>query len=409
VIGCRRAALLLTCTLVSCASHGDASAVTVDVSGPEGQPIAASNSLDVLSVEAVVNGAQGTLIVDTGSPVVVLDPSAFAHASLPDGAGTVDAVALGALAFTSQYVVGAELITSPDPTVPLDGSLGCGILCAFAVSFDYRGSTVTLGPSSPPANVASIVRTPFSRLGGGLSTIAGVPGTVSLPASRIVIGVTVEGHAETFVVDSGSSLVTLRVAAFNLLLADGRAHIDNVGTAVGSENATSGVTRLRSCAIGTEEIDGLVASAGSALEPALDDVSAEIGEPIDGIVGGSFLRSFYVTVDYPDSALLLRRYTAGAPTFDGFDRVGVGITPATGSGLATVSEVFAGTDAATQGVAVGDEVVRIDGHALAGLGATAVDALLSGNVGATKSVTFGTAATLSMKTVSITVDDILPL
>ena len=77
----------------------------------------------------------------------------------------------------------------------------------------------------------------------------------------------------------------------------------------------------------------------------------------------------------------------------------------------TVAYVFSGTDAAAHGVMVGDVIVAIDGQPLAGLGSTAIDVLLSGPVGSTKSVQFGTtgAPTLSMRSVSIAVDDVLPL
>jgi C-terminal processing protease CtpA/Prc len=148
-----------------------------------------------------------------------------------------------------------------------------------------------------------------------------------------------------------------------------------------------------------------------ALDQTLDEVAAEIGEPIDGLVGGSFLRNFFVTVDYPNTTLRLQRYTKGAPTFDLFDRVGVGINPGTDGTSPSVAGVFAGTDAAKLGVANGDVIVAIDGHPLAKLGPSALNALLAGPLGSTKTVEFGIAssASLSMKTVTLGVDDILAL
>ncbi len=407
----RSIALSLAVFAWSCSS-AHAGGVTVDVTGPQGEPIAATHSTDILIVDVSVDGVRGNAVVDTGSPIVALDPSAFAGATLPDGAGTVGSLALGPLAISHPPVVGANLITSPDPTVPIDGSLGCGILCAFVVSLDYRGATVTLGASAPPANVAqpggSVA---FSLQGGGTSSISGVPGSVDFPASRIVVSTTVEGHAYSFVVDTGSSLVLLRQSIFNALVADGRAQIGGLTTATVGASSTSSVTRVRSLSVAGQEVDGLVASSDPSLESGLDSVATEIGGEVDGLVAGSFLRQFYVTVDYPGGALELRRYTEGGPTYDLFDRVGVDVAPASGANPARVTTVYAGTSAAALGVSVGDAIVAIDGEPLAGLGSTAVDVAVSGPVGSTKTVEFGAAssASLSMKSVSIGVDDILPL
>lgn len=396
--------------LVALACSSSQGALTVV--GEQGRPIPVTNISDTFVIPIVVDGVAGTAIVDTGSPIVVFDPSAFSGAGLPSGSGTVAKVGVGTLTVESPTVVGANLVTSPDPSIPIGGSLGCAILCSFAVSLNYRDATVTLGTAALPANVASAgTKVPFSLEGGGSFTVTDVPGNVDFPASRIAVSATVEGHVYAFVVDSGDSFVTLRESIFQGLVADGRGELSGLSTASVGGGSTSSVTRLRSFVVGGEEVDGLVASEDDAVEADLDAVSTEVGHEVDGIVGGSFLRQFYVTVDYPSSTLVLSKYTTGAPTFDSFDRVGMAVTPASSTEGATVSGVETGTNAASLGVSEGDVIVAIDGHALAELGATAIDALLSGPVGSTKSVQFGTASSslVSMKTVSIGVDDLLPL
>jgi len=398
-----RSAILACLLALGCGSAK--SGVTVDVAGTQGLPIPATNVSDILVVDLSVGDAHATAVVDTGSPIVALDPSSFTGAHLPNGAGNISTLTLGALTFTNQSVVGANLIASPDPSIPIGGSLGCGILCAFAVSLDYRGSTVTLGSAPGPANVASPgTSVPFSLEGGGSETISGVPGSVVFPASRIAVSVTVEGKPYSFIVDTGSSFMLLRQALFTSLVADGRAQIGGIGTATVGQESTSAVTRLRSVVVGGEEVTGLVGNDDSSLESVLDGIASEVGHDVDGLVGGSFLREFYVTVDYPGGALVLRRYTANGPSYDSFDRVGVAVTPANGTTPATVSQVFPGTDAASKGLAVGDLVLAIDGQPLATLGSTAVNALLSGDVGSSKTLELGT-----MTSVSVAVDDILPL
>jgi hypothetical protein len=54
-------------------------------------------------------------------------------------------------------------------------------------------------------------------------------------------------------------------------------------------------------------------------------------------------------------------------------------------------------------------MVAIDGAPLASLTLTQVEVMLGGAVGSTKSVQFGSAATLANQTVSIAVDELLPL
>ena len=407
------ASLLLA---VACSSSqgttADASAPLTPFTGTPGEPIKVDNVLDILIVPVVANGVAGTAVVDTGSPIVGLDPSSFPDANLPNGAGTVASLDVGALAFPGATVVGANLIDSPDPSIPLGGSLGCIVLCDFAVSLNYRDAQLTLGKGATPANVATPgTLIPFSLTGGGVFTLTDVPGAVTFPVSRVLLTLTLEGTPHPFVVDTGSSFVTLREAVFTGLVADGRTVIGGVGTATVGMESTSSIARLRSVDIGGAEVEGEVGAYDPSIEDTLDEISNEIGSPVDGLVGGSFLRQFFVTVDYPNSQLTLQRYTKGAPTFDVFDRVGIAVSPTDGDAPPTVAYVFAGTAAEKLGVAIGDVVVAVDGHSLTSLGATAISMLLSGDVGSSKTVELGKAAsaTLSMRSVSIGVDDVLAL
>ena len=88
--------------------------VTVDETGALGQPIPVTVAADVLVVPVAVDGISGSLVVDTGSPIVAVDPLPFQGAALPNGSGTVSLLTLGGLAFHSLPVVGAALISSPD-------------------------------------------------------------------------------------------------------------------------------------------------------------------------------------------------------------------------------------------------------------------------------------------------------
>src|SRR5258708_6725359 len=236
-------------------------APSLTFTGAQGQPIPATPYSDVLLVGLSVNGVMGTAVVDTGSPIVALDPPAFAGAHLPNGAGLVDTLTVGALTFTHPYVGGANLTMTADPAVSLGGSLGCGILCTFAVSLNYRDNEVTLGTASLPANVAAVgTNVSFTLEGGGRGAIRGVPGVVLIPKSRIPVTVTIEGHDHPLVLDTGSSLLFLRQSILSGLTNDGRGAITGVGTVAVNGQSTSTITRVRSVILAGAEVDGLVAS-----------------------------------------------------------------------------------------------------------------------------------------------------
>ena len=77
-----------------------------------------------------------------------------------------------------------------------------------------------------------------------------------------------------------------------------------------------------------------------------------------------------------------------------------------------VQSVYPNTDAATKNVMVNDQVVAVDGTALASVGFVAnADALLDGTPGTSKMITFGAKTgdpSLANATVSILVNDLIP-
>jgi hypothetical protein len=224
------------------------------------------------------------------------------------------------------------------------------------------------------------------------------------------VTVTIEGTAYPFMLDTGSGDTVISQAILSKVIADGRATMATQDEDIGGA-ASGTLTRLRSVVVGGAEVDGLIATEDSNINADLPAIGAEVGHEVDGLLGGSFLRQFYVTVDYPGGMLHLQRYTVGGPTFDELDSIGVAVGASDASGGVTVEEVFPGTDASAKGMAVGDVILAVDGQSLATVGATAAQAAFSGAVGSTKMIQFGPAAstTLSMQTVAIGVDDLLPL
>ena len=151
---------------------------------------------------------------------------------------------------------------------------------------------------------------------------------------------------------------------------------------------------------------GVVIAHDTSFDSNLANVSDDAGETIDGSLGGTFLHNFYVTVDYPSKKLHLAPYTDLSFAIDPAELIGItlGTLAGGGYGVATVS-----ADASAVGVELDDEIVAIDGQTLSSLSVYEVAALLYGQVGTTKQVTFGGAVTLSNQTITLPVENQLPL
>ncbi len=406
----RRFILVAAALALGCGSTGGGGGSNLNYTGTPGQPAQALLFSNVLLADLTVDGVAGQrVVVDTGSPVVLLSPASFPGISIPDGSGTVASIGFGGLTFQQPPVLGANLLSSPDPTIPIAGAFGCTILCNFAASFNYRDQQVVLGAGATPANLQPSVDVPFQLEGGGIAQIQGVPGTVPFPPSRITLNANVEGTPHTIVVDTGASFVILRESVYSQITSDGRTQLGGIQATSISGMSTATVTRLKSLVLGAAEVDGVAASADPAFDTLLDGLANEIGRTVDGLVGGTFLREFLVTVDYPIRTLHFARWVDRSFIVDEFERIGVDFGAASGQGYA-VGTVFQGTDAASKGVMTGDVIVAIDGQPLASVGPTAANLALAGTVGSTKMVQFGMASApqLSGQTVAIRVDELLP-
>jgi hypothetical protein len=268
------------------------------------------------------------------------------------------------------------------------------VFCQFPTSFDYRDGKVTLGATAAPADAAEELVVPFSVEGGGR-----VSGTaLVLQPTRIVLSVMVEGKSYRFMADTGASTTILSPELFATLTGDGRGRLDglSVGTVGGSYDASA--TRLHDLQLGAATVTDLAAMTVGG--PQLAAISGEVGMTLDGLVGGTFWREFYLTVDYPAGLLHLRRYPSRAHITDEFVRVGIELKHS-GSGF-VIDVVHANSDAAAQGLMSGDEVVSIGGTPLAGLDGSSATHLLMGHAGDQKELLLG-----SQKSVTVLVEDLI--
>jgi hypothetical protein len=398
------AAAALACLPAAACGGGSSGLPTMGMPGVPSPALVGSN---ILFVDAALDGhAGGRMLVDSGSPVTFIDETAFPGATLPDT--TQVQIDLGIGALTIDNIPALETTTYTMDGLNLGGILGGNVLRQFSAAFDYRDRQLRLGDGAAPADIeqpgASV---PFRLQGGGLAKILGV--TVALPPTRIPVTVTIEGVDHPFMLDTGASEVTLRSSLFATLTSDGRAVLGGLPISTAYGGMTGQVCRARSVVVGGEEVtDPPVITIGDSL---IDALQSEVGHSFDGLLGGSFLREFFVTIDYPRGTLHLQRYATRDHIVDEFQRVGIALGPdATGAHRYSVQTVYAGSDAQAKGLLPGYEVLAVDGQMLDGLDPLDADDLLDGTVGTTKQITLGQAggALPAGSIVPVRVDDLVP-
>ena len=362
--------------------------------------LAFSHATNIVPATVSVNGTVGILGVDTGSPFVVLNPTEFPSAPANDTEGTVGSFSVGSTTLSNTTVISLNTLTSPDPSVPIGGLLGCAVICNYVASFNYRDAQFTLGAATAPTGLGASTMFPFTLQGGGVTQ------GITVPKSRVVVTVTIEGASHLMILDTGASFVTLRSTVFATVTGDGRPTLPGgmIETATGSSSST--MARVRTIAVGGVSASNVVVIGDPTTDTLFDTLTAELGQTIDGSLGGTYLRDFYVTIDYPNQQVSLAPYNDLSWAIDPAERLGIQFGGSASAGY-QVAAVVAGSDAAAKGVSVGDTLLAIDGASLASLSASQLAAQVSGTVGVAKTVQFGAARSLANQTVSILVDQLL--
>jgi hypothetical protein len=432
---------LVTAATLSCGSSGSSTppGPGITTTGNLGEPTTALIAGNLIFVKASMNmmaedpGSFGMLI-DSGSPVVLIDPSLF-NATPPTTTAKISTnVDLGLLDATGQPVVviqnapALQVSNAMMDALGFGGILGGDVMSKFSVQLDYsapmmEGFCLGCSASTDRTDVqrpGGVV--PFTLKGGGHSPVTlgtdsqGNPinsPVVNIPPTRIPVTVTMDGTDHPCIVDTGATEVSVRSTVFDQLTSDGRAKLESgiaIMTIAGASNAS--LTRARTMTVGDSTVDNVPVMTIMSTTPdqLLNGISNELGTQIDCLLGGSFLRNFLVTIDYPNGQLDLQSYVT-PPIPDEFRRVGITIgLDVTGSHF-VVSSVYPNSDAANKNINVNDQVISIDGTSLSNVGYVAdADQLLDGMPGTSKMIMFGKTkdAALTNMTVSVLVDDLIP-
>ncbi len=341
---------------------------------------------NLLATSLTIGGVTRWAYVDTGNPETALDLVQFIDdRNFPSGGGPVASAVIGDVTEQNMLVSDSPFAdVVGDPELPLFGNIGCTTLCGHVAAFDYSASSFTLDPAAPPsAAVGAAIDIPF--------TLAGNAGNASptLPPSRALVQVSVEGTAYTMMIDTGATYVTLSNAAFTALTSDGRVTTpDMMGLANGS-TASGLLARATTVSIGGAVVDGAVVSHSDDFDALLAAISSDAGQTVDGSLGGTFLRDFYVTVDYPAQTLHLAPYVDTSFTLDLGSSIAIRFGAPAGGGFPVTAVSGAAQSA---GVTVGDIVTHIDDLTLSDVGFFEATGALYGPAGETRDLAFGKAA-----------------
>lgn len=407
--------LVLAAAVALAAGCGDDS---LEYEGIPGQPVNARVDGWVPSVDVGIDDAlPRNFLVDTGAPLSMLDTDSYSdygdgrHAVALDGFGlTIESIEVAAFDVFAY---------EQDPATAYNGIVGGDVLRHFALTVDYKDPRVWLHdglPGGVPDEVDTGGLEPADEIlvevaGGGTGIVPGdCPdgcGTIDIGATRVLVEVWLESQSEpvTLLVDTGASAVVLTEDVVAGLGDPGRPRLDGVTVGTANGTVTAYFTRVSSLRLGSAEHTS--ASVLVLPDPELfGSLEDEVGKPVVGLVGGSFLRNFLVSIDYPAETVTLSRYAS--PTHldsDEFVRVGFSLMSVDGDWV--VEDVYPGTDAAGEGLLSGEVIASIDGQAIAGTSRATVSSLL-GRFSLGEHVPVGVERGAGVDTLMIEVQDLLP-
>ena len=349
---------------------------------------------------AFVNQGQGGLTI-SNALFRELDPQAGKPLHLKFGAMdiAVDGASVLPEALSNFIAIGLNPFSAPstpkqaaqrpggfmaDYSAPLlvEAVIPPGLLQHFQAIFDYGARTMTLAAPGTlkPQGVA-------------------VPIRVNPLTGFAMVDATIDGAPHRFVIDNGGSYSAIRSTAAMIAAHPdwlrARGGIGEANLTMQSIEAGVPVVKARNVALGDLKLDELgVIELGNAssglLTRMVSDLfwervySAKAGEDVDGWLAGNVLKSFRLTLDYPNRM----SYWLQQTPLDTHDLDQVGLTLAREKGITTVAGIAQKNGADTvSGIAVGDKLVKIDGHDTLAMTRGELLAALHGRPGETRRLT----------------------
>jgi predicted aspartyl protease len=337
----------------------------------------------------------GLFVLDTGAGFLALDLELARRLGIADSAvaAAVDLTArpLARLELGSLQMDQVSPVLTVDAGVvrrvtgrPILGLLGQALFRDRVVLLDYRENTLLLLPpeadpdpalAGPRAVMsANAVGVPFRLAGDGKVLVpARVTGRAGQPPAEL-----------SLIVDTGATKAVLFRAALDRHLPGWTAWpaLRGLGAPTLTGDASAELVRVPGI-----ELRGL---KGSVSRPGVDAavlggdlgevLAADVGEPVDGLLGYSFLKHFRIALDYPRHLLWLDPSRGDvADRLEEYCHPGLQLEDV--GGVVRVFAVAEGSPAARVGVRAGDELVALDGESVAGLDVSTIARRLEGAAG----------------------------
>ncbi len=301
---------------------------------------------------SINGGPTAYLVLDTGAPTTLLDGRLipgepfqyYATARLEIGDTVIENAEVVPLNFGE---------CSPCETdAPFDGILGMSALEKFDVTIDYKGAKLYLakrgsgGVSPPDGETGSSVDVSFEFLG----------------YSRIIVRPRVEGQTAWALVDTGASLFSVTDSLFSRLPQLDRPFFIDRAQVADCSLIPIHITRFAELAMseGAPVFD--LPGDNIFYWDTLESIAEETGRDLEILVGGTYLRNFFVTFNFSKKTMSLAPYFD--PDIDPYEFVGPSLIFRQENCDLLVEEVFAGGDAEAASVMEGDRLTEVDGVAV---------------------------------------------
>jgi hypothetical protein len=395
------------------AIHRDAAAAIqpdrlVSLPWPEGTQVLRFEDLEgailVRADLAATSGrdTSGVFVLDTGAGFLALDLGLARLMGLVDSASVAAAVDLAARPLARLELGELQMDQiSPVLTVdarvsrrvtgrPVRGLLGQALFRDRVVVLDYLEKTLALlppekAPASPSqaaglALSSAAVAVPFRLAGDGKMVVpAWVTSRAGRPAGRL-----------TLIVDTGATKSVFFRSALDQRLPGWTAWPTLRGLGAPTLVGDASAELVRVTGIELRAPGGAVTRSGmdaTVLRGDLGEVLAEdVGEPVDGLLGYSFLKHHRIALDFPRGLLWLdpsRGDVGDRP--EEYSHPGLQLE-SVGDGV-RIFAVAEGSPAARAGIRAGDELVAIDGESISDRDVVTIARGLEGRPGTALSLT----------------------
>jgi len=397
--------------------------------------ISFGNIEGIILVPATLRGASGldttgTLVLDTGAGYVALDAGLTGLLGIDTSQSSPAAIGIAALPLPRLEVGGLQFDqVSPILTIdanivrqvtdrPVLGMLGAKPIVAYAVLVDYARNELAF-ITMPNSGVHGIPGADTTRSSSGGPNPLAAPErrtdqNARIDASRAALGDALHGLVRpvlfrlrgdgkilvsarvanpdvsamsdtlTLVVDTGAT----KTALFASALANRAPRFERWRTLLGLTaptlvgSAEARIARVPMIEVLGDSADVHATQVDVAIidSPLVDALSADVGEPVHGLLGYSFMRRFRLVIDYPHQVLWLESvpHTYDERPYE-YTHVGIQLERR-GTALSVVG-IASGSPAALAGIKRADEIVAIDGTSVAKLNVLEASRRLEGRSG----------------------------